>query len=170
MSSQLWWMAYLALRSSFSSSDAPVCVSIGRAGSDTSLSCLNYGCMLVGGKAVHSPVTSPPCLLVFVSFFLQRPHLFFLLSFFSLLILALFFCPLKVSDSAETWGSKEENGSAPSHRGPFLLPLVLLPKLICARFFAFEASIFFCDRLGFDGPVNPINLHFNVAYKLLNHC
>lgn len=130
MYSQLWWMTYLALRNSFLSSEALVyvCVCVcPKARPSTSLSCLSYGGMSVGGRAVHSPVTSPPCLLLFVSVFLQRPHLVFLIypppspPPPPLCILALLFRPQKCLSQQKPEAVRRRKAALPSHTGPLSL-------------------------------------------------
>lgn len=55
--------------------------------------------------------------------------------------------------------------SSPRRKGLYQSPQAVLPKVIRACFSAFEVLMFFSDRPGTDGPVNPANLHFNVDYK-----
>lgn len=87
----------------------------------TSLSCLSYGGVSAGGRAVPHPhyFASSPSTFFFVSLFLQRAHLVFLLSFFSLTP-ALLFHSVKVSESAETRGSEDEKGRAPRSQRAFI--------------------------------------------------
>lgn len=121
----------------------------------------------MGGKAVHSQVTSSPCLLRFVSFFLQRPHLFFLLSFFPLLhILALLFRPLKVSESAETWGSKEEKGRAPFSQRAFITlywSSCQNSSVPVSPLLRYKSSFV---TVNLYGPVNPDHLDYKLAQPL----
>lgn len=92
-----------------------MCVCVYRPELDTSPSCLSYGGMSAGGRAVHTPLLLH--LFCSLSSFSGDHICFFCHLFFP--SLALIFRPLKVSESAETWGSKEVKGSAPSsHRGP----------------------------------------------------
>lgn len=104
-------------------------------------------------------------------FFLQRPHMVFLispplLSHILALLFFFFFAPKNVLVSRNLRQQKGEMQlSSPRRKGLYQSPQAVLPKVICACFSAFEVLMFFDDRPGTDGPVNPAKMHFNVDYK-----
>lgn len=161
-------MTYLALRNSFPLSKAPVCVCVcvyglGRA-APLSEQFELWQC--VSGRESRPPpcyFTSLPSTLCL----LRSPETTSVFSFsFSSLCWLSFFHPLKVS--AETWNGKEEKSRAPFSQRAFITPywsscqnsyepIALL--LRCTS--SFVSVSLFWRRPGFDGPVNPVNLHFN---------
>lgn len=72
------------------------------------------------GEPSHSPVTSPPRPSTFLSPSFSREHIWFFCYRFFSSTPALLFRPLKVSESAETRGSKDEKGRAPFSQRAFI--------------------------------------------------
>lgn len=149
-------MTYLALRSPLLLSEACVCVCV--------CVCTRVLWWHVSGRETRpqprSSTSMPP--LPFVSFFLQRPHLFSLISFcpppprppYS----SSPFSPLKAPESAEIRGrEKEINGILFLTEGPFHA------LLLCPTSSVPGSPLLRCQcSYSSDGPVIPAHLRLNV--------